>query len=70
MASSHQRILDLAARGGLIRPRDLAELGLPKIALTRMVRQGRIQRVGRGLYAAPDRPVWPLRSNWDGPATR
>lgn len=57
MASSHQRILDLAARGGLIRPRDLAELGLPKIALTRMVRQGRIQRVGRGLYAAPDRPV-------------
>lgn len=57
MVSSHQRILDLAAQGGLIRPRDLAEHGLPAVALTRLVRQRLLQRVGRGLYAAPDRPV-------------
>lgn len=57
MASSHQNILDLAAERGLIRPRDLTERGLPTVALTRLVRQGRLQRVGRGLYALPDRPV-------------
>lgn len=57
MDSSHLRIVDLAARDGLIRPRDLAALGLPRVALTRLVRQGRLQRLGRGLYALPDRPV-------------
>jgi predicted transcriptional regulator of viral defense system len=57
MDSSHQSILDLAAQRGLIRPRDLNDLGLPTVALTRMVRQGLLQRVGRGLYAIPDRAV-------------
>ena len=57
MATSHQNILDLAAQRGLIRPRDLTERGLPTVALTRLVRQGRLQRVARGLYALPDRPV-------------
>jgi len=57
MAHSHRNILDLAAERGLIRPRDLAEHGLPTVLLTRLVRQGRLQRVGRGLYALPDRPV-------------
>ena len=57
MATSRQNILDLAAERGLIRPRDLTERGLPTVALTRLVRQGRLQRVGRGLYALPDRPV-------------
>ena len=57
MATSHQNILDLAAERGLIRPCDLTERGLPTVALTRLVRQGRLQRVGRGLYALPDRPV-------------
>ena len=57
MDSSHQSILDLAAQRGLIRPRDLNERGLPTIALTRLVRQGLLQRVGRGLYAIPDRAV-------------
>jgi predicted transcriptional regulator of viral defense system len=57
MVNSYQNILDLAAERGLIRPRDLTERGLPTVALTRLVRQGRLQRVGRGLYALPDRPV-------------
>lgn len=55
METSHQRILDLAAKRGLIRARDLAEHGLPSVALTRLVRQGLLNRVGRGLYAIPGR---------------
>ncbi len=31
--------------------------GLPRVALTRLVRQGLLTRVGRGLYAIPDRSV-------------
>ncbi len=57
MESSHQTILNLAAQHGLIRPRDLNKLGLPTVALTRLVRQGLLTRVGRGLYARPDRSV-------------
>ena len=57
MDSSNQRILDLAGQHGLIRPRDLDAQGLPRVALTRLVRQGLLQRVGRGLYALPQRTV-------------
>lgn len=57
MESNYQRILTLAKAQGLIRPRDLASQGLPRVALTRLVRQGLLTRVGRGLYALPDRPV-------------
>lgn len=55
MATSHERILHLAAQRGLIRPRDLTEHGLPSVALTRLVRQGLLSRVSRGLYAIPGR---------------
>ena len=57
MDTSHQNILEFAAQRGLIRSRDIREQGLPTVALTRLVRQGLLQRVGRGLYALPDRPV-------------
>lgn len=57
MGNSHQSILDLAAQRGIIRPRDLDECGLPSVALTRLVRQGLLTRVGRGLYAIPGRSV-------------
>ncbi|MGM0554541.1 MAG: type IV toxin-antitoxin system AbiEi family antitoxin domain-containing protein [Pseudomonadota bacterium] len=57
MGNSAQAILDLARKRGLIRPRDLEPLGLPRVALTRLVRQGMLTRVARGLYALPDRPV-------------
>lgn len=57
METSHQTILDLAAQRGLLRARDLDALGLPSVALTRLVRQGQLTRVGRGLYARPDRCV-------------
>jgi predicted transcriptional regulator of viral defense system len=55
MQSHHQQILALARKRSLIRPSDLAALGLPRVALTRLVRQGLLSRVGRGLYARPNR---------------
>lgn len=55
MESTQDAILDLAGQRGLIRPLDLDARGLPRVSLTRLVRQGRLARVGRGLYALPDR---------------
>lgn len=53
MENARKRILALAHREGLIRSRDLNVQGYPRVALTRLVRQGELMRVGRGLYALP-----------------
>lgn len=57
MKNTYQQILDLTKQKGLIRSRDLADRKLPRIALTRLVRQGLLIRVSRGLYSLPDRQV-------------
>ncbi len=57
MDNHYNQILALARSRGLIRPRDLNALGLPRVALTRLVKRGQLTRIGRGLYAIPDRPV-------------
>ncbi len=57
MESTYKQILSLAGAQGLIRPRDLRAHGLPRVALTRLVRQGLLTRVSRGLYASPGRIV-------------
>jgi len=57
MNNTYQQILDLTKHKGLIRSRDLAARKLPRVALTRLVRQGLLIRVGRGLYSLPDRKI-------------
>lgn len=41
----------------MVRPRDLDAHGIPRIYLTRLVRRGLLERVGRGLYTLPDAEV-------------
>jgi predicted transcriptional regulator of viral defense system len=57
MDTAADRLIDLVRNQGLIRPRDLAPLGIPRVALTRAVRRGQLERIGRGLYGLPGRPV-------------
>ncbi len=57
MKSAGQQILELAQSNGLIRPRDIAALRLPRVALTRLVKEGQLLRIGRGLYALPNRQM-------------
>lgn len=52
-----ERLIDLARSQGLIRPCDLLPLGIPRVSLTRAVRRGQLERVGRGLYGLPGREV-------------
>lgn len=57
MTNNYEKVISLAQQQGLIRSRDLDEQGLPRVALTRLVKLGKLIRVGRGLYANPDRQI-------------
>lgn len=57
MPTNAKAVLQLAREMGLVRPRDLASQSIPRVTLTRLVRSGRLVRIGRGLYALPDREI-------------
>ncbi len=50
-----QKILALARKLGVLRPRDLVGHGLARTQLRRLVDQGLMQQVGRGVYVLADR---------------
>jgi len=49
-----EKILKLAKQMGIIRPRDVEAVGIPREYLRRLFLSGDLTRVGRGLYALPD----------------
>jgi len=57
MDATTEKLVDLARSRGLIRPRDLEPLQISRMSLTRAVRRGQLERVGRGLYGLPGRQV-------------
>lgn len=52
-----QAILKLAKRRPLLRARDLGEQSIPTAVLGRLVSAGKLERVGRGVYSLPGRPI-------------
>lgn len=52
-----QKMLDLAKDIGVLRPRDLTAHGISRHYLARLVAEGTLLRVGRGLYMLPDAPI-------------
>lgn len=53
----YHQVLELVNARGLIRARDLDSFNIPRVVLSRMVHQGQLERLSRGLYALPDRSV-------------
>ena len=53
---NHQ-VLELVKEAGVLRPRDLDPYGIPREYLRRLQAQGRLKRLGRGLYTLPDHEV-------------
>jgi predicted transcriptional regulator of viral defense system len=45
------KIMNYARRRGAIRPKDVESIGIPRLALYRLVRQGELIRTARGLYS-------------------
>jgi len=50
--STEQKVLHLARKGRILRPRDLHAIGLPMDYLWRLHQQEKLEKVGRGMYAA------------------
>ena len=49
-----QQVLELAKKYAVIRPVDVARAGLPREYLYRLADEGKLERIGRGLFQSPD----------------
>jgi predicted transcriptional regulator of viral defense system len=56
-AAPLQKILRYVGKHGIVRPRDIEAIGLPREYLVRLHRQGKLNRPGRGIYTIPDANV-------------
>lgn len=54
--SIEARISALATRQGVLRPRDVEAVGIPREYLLRLMRRGVVERTGRGLYRMANSP--------------
>ena len=52
--SAANKVVALAGKRGILRARELGPLGISRATLTRLERQGKLRRVGRGLYVRAD----------------
>src|SRR5712692_2860948 len=57
MAKPLQKIMRYVGQQGIVRPRDIEAIGLPREYLVRLHRQGKLNRSGRGIYTLPDANV-------------
>ncbi len=49
-----RKILELAGEKTILRPRDVRDAGLPRQYVYRLLEEGKLEKVGRGLYKLPD----------------
>ena len=52
-----ERAIQYVRQNGIVRPRDIEAIGVPREYLLRLHRQGRLNRTARGIYSLPDAPV-------------
>jgi predicted transcriptional regulator of viral defense system len=52
--STKDRVLDLVRQEGVLRPRDLEKVGIPRTYLRALLAEGVLERPGRGLYTLAD----------------
>jgi predicted transcriptional regulator of viral defense system len=55
--SDRERLLEMASGAGTLTTKDVARAGIHSQQLSRLVREGRLERVARGLYRIPGQPV-------------
>ena len=53
MAESLQKIIRYVGKHGIVRPRDIEAIGLPREYLVRLHRKGKLNRPSRGIYTLP-----------------
>lgn len=53
------RVLEYTRNHGIVRPRDMERMGLPRVVIRRLVGQRRLTRRSRGIYTLPDHEPTP-----------
>jgi predicted transcriptional regulator of viral defense system len=57
MTQYAQKTMEFVSRHGIVRPRDVEAIGIPREYLLRLHRQGKLDRTGRGIYTLPNAAV-------------
>lgn len=57
MAQHTQKTMQYVTKHGLVRPRDIEAIGIPREYLLRLYREGKLERAGRGMYSLPNASV-------------
>jgi predicted transcriptional regulator of viral defense system len=57
MSKPLRKIMQYIGQHGMVRPRDIKAIDLPREYLVRLHRQGKLNRSGRGIYTLPDADV-------------
>src|SRR5487761_2717963 len=52
-----ERTMQYVRSKGIVRPRDLEALGIPREYLLRLYRRGKLSRTARGVYTLPDAAI-------------
>ncbi len=52
-----ERTMQYVRQNGMVRPRDIEVLGIPREYLLRLHRQGKLNRTSRGIYSLPDAAI-------------
>ena len=52
-----EQVLELTRKLGLLRPRDLKSIGVPRVYLKQLLERGELLKTGRGLYVHADAPL-------------
>jgi predicted transcriptional regulator of viral defense system len=52
-----ERTMQYVRQHGIVRPRDIEAIGIPREYLLRLHGQGKLSRIGRGIYSLPDAAV-------------
>jgi predicted transcriptional regulator of viral defense system len=56
-AKPSERTMQYVRQHGVVRPRDIEAIGIPREYLLRLYRQGKLSRAGRGIYTLPNAAV-------------
>jgi predicted transcriptional regulator of viral defense system len=52
-----ERTMHYVHQHGIVRPREIEAIGVPRVYLLRLYRQGKLSRTARGIYTLPDAAV-------------
>jgi len=57
MTQAAKKTMQYVRQHGIVRPRDIEAIGIPREYLLRLHRQGKLDRAGRGMYTLPDAAI-------------